>query len=517
MEELKLKRANSWYEGRNPYSSVRTCEGKEARYCYQQVNADPGAKSGFLGRIGRVIDREYNGPKWEEIGKTPEAVYRTVQNKESENYQWKAALDCIMDNVLEVQEIAIQTLDQQRTVWKKGNWSGIIKDGAGSYWGSTAKLQRLISSIMCIVAAMLTDEDQTKNRDSQLRKRCGDVYRAVKIDLKRLDERGSRKNATSHDEFLDGVIDVEQNEGKRLDGLGFLLTVAYAVSTCCEYRRGLTLGKLINRQGWDLNQLSPCYIEGTKLNCGAVINPQDKGKVNIWKTGESLLIEPTPHTGPERLRLTNTETREELVSMGSTYRPNSQSSQPPKAIKETAVPSPVPSGRAGEKTDTKAPNPPEDVETPYKGAAGSQHALATGTEADQGKQPIPAQEEAKSRGEHNTGREDVTTKEKESIGDGATGTASSSRTIQQEETQSDSSQVLANGISSTGGKSESFQASPEENRGWGAIGLGVGGALTVVLGVMSMYGLWRVIFRRRRIIRGRNSTLESPLRVGYSQ
>ncbi|EUD63992.1 hypothetical protein C922_05629 [Plasmodium inui San Antonio 1] len=517
MEELKLRDQSSSYNSRTARQGPQGCDEDANLYCYRSLKQHSVAVKGFLGRLGKILTNQYQGPKWAEITRTPQAVYRKVQTKEAESISWKPILDCIVDKILRLPSLSIKTEGRNKEVWKQANWEKLIKDGTGAYWGGTAKLQNFISAVMCIVGAILTEKDKTNPKNEQLRSRCGQVYESVKIDLEIIEEGISETSIRSHQEFLEKIREVEKSEETKLDGLGFLLAVAYGVSTCCDYSRGLTLGRLINKGKWTLGSLSPCYFDGSTLNCGGGDKSKEDKKVNIWAQGDQLLAKAQNREAAAALTLKAGPSGEHLKVLKSSYqapdssRLHSQSKGGSSAIgqrkdldnnnKQAEKGLNEEKPKVESSTETRRLQGDSDAATPQPNLTGQAASAGTqgGLTGDQeGSLPPTGNEQPQLTG-----------------GDAAVSASSKDHSKQESETNESGGKGAETTVTDSG--LPGMEAGLKEEDTNNSIGLGVGVTLGVLLGVMSIYGLWRVMFRAPRKARGGLIAGTRRWGVGYSR
>ncbi|EUD64108.1 hypothetical protein C922_05510 [Plasmodium inui San Antonio 1] len=388
MDDLTLRSHMRSYEARTPAPNRGACDKGRHRYCYQEIRNREGATTGFTGRWTDKLKDANISQLWPRISKHRKAVYADLSSNQQEDYNWKAILDCIADHALEVQELRIGNNTNTKVVWTNDKWRELVKDGLSGAWNDVAKGQGLLSAIACVIMALLTDDSASPSGTNRTEGPCANILEQVKLQLRKKEAGNTPEEIITISQFLDQIEESNADEQGRLDGLGFLLSIAYGLSQCCEYKKGLTLGNLLLKGSWDLRSLPPCYFQGATLVCAASNKGGQGMKVNIWNNTDRLRVTRTRRRGAKALVLKEGDSERELMTTTSTYESQKAPHLPNEKNQEKKRDNRNNSEQVVGQQPTPAPMSPQGLE----GTSGTQPAGVRNGD-DQAEQPEAARTE----------------------------------------------------------------------------------------------------------------------------
>ncbi|EUD63843.1 hypothetical protein C922_05775 [Plasmodium inui San Antonio 1] len=518
MERLGLTELGRSWSHKPASQHPNQCQIERHKYCLGVYGSSKGAEGGFLGRAARGLTKRVGSINWQQFSGEGSPLKKYVLGQASDEYTWAGLLGCVISEALSLETISTTDGGNELLLWKKENWRAILRDGVTKTWSKSSVGQNIIMAAACIIAALMNNQQASATDLRDIKSVCHGVWETVAIELQAAQSQKQNKDLKALEEFLLEMRELDGDESSKYYSLGFLLSIFFGLTKCCKYNRNYGLKGLIRTSGWGLRQIGACQLHGTQFSCKGSTMGSSEPRLNLWTTGGQKLVKDQLRESPKTLKITDAETGKELPEYEPTRAPLKgqnpeidrivtmmQSKDPNQGIIATK-------GSAGSLTSANLQGPFKKEEAIRNSPEALPRPRPREDEKVSGLSSSPATQE-----EAQIPRDGNRSNDRNSTSESSSSEESFSEEIGQDLLVATAPAPKLRVDNSVGApKDTGGSAEPERNvSGSMNIGEVVGGVLALVLGMGSIYGLYRIIRRRRKPEGGRlihRSRIANPIR-----
>ncbi|EUD64257.1 hypothetical protein C922_05359 [Plasmodium inui San Antonio 1] len=296
-------RDQSWshrYAATNPGG----CDPDSNMYCLGEYGGQQYVARGFLGSMPTAMMRLTNEMNWEDFIEGRDGLRGYIMGPTENSQSWKGLLCCVVSRALAISVIKAKSKGKTAQIWEKGQWQSILRNATTKDWSKSATGKSMLMTVGCIIAAMMVRPSHDKEISGRLRKSCETVWQEVALELEAPGSQGTSGELTTLNDFLEKLREVRGTNQERYDGFGFLISLYYGLMSCCRYGRNYELTRLIRKEGWSLEKMGSCKMDGQELNCEGQLKQVEGDALNIWNRGSPILISQVQRMEPKKLKLT---------------------------------------------------------------------------------------------------------------------------------------------------------------------------------------------------------------------
>ncbi|EUD64542.1 hypothetical protein C922_05058 [Plasmodium inui San Antonio 1] len=290
MGKINLKQEKQFWEGTGGGGTGNNCSVGHSRYCIGSYGGEEEAYEGFIGKWKKGIGSATREMDWNRQTGRQSLLAREILGGQVDEYKWKGILSCVMYEALNGRSLKVMINQKQHILWDNRHWNRILSRGVNNYWADNSHGQAMLLGLACLIRALLGwDIDQMATRQAT-RALCGPVWDLVGIRLENPVTGEGSLSVKSQDQFLTLLKGETGGTDDQLTKLGFLSSIYYGLTSCCDTARHYDLTPLIRVSGYQMQQMGPCTIEGDSLQCGIHSKSGGSGSLNIWRTGIGTVL-----------------------------------------------------------------------------------------------------------------------------------------------------------------------------------------------------------------------------------
>ncbi|EUD64254.1 hypothetical protein C922_05369 [Plasmodium inui San Antonio 1] len=312
MGDGKVKLAEGTWARQLIPGKDNTCIPKQHRYCVGPTGGGDGTVGGFLGSWNRILTRQSGPGRWERFVGENSPLRREIMSSQHDSESWKQLLTCVMYEAININRIRVKTEKEPRDIWEKNKWSHALRGGVGADWSKSALGQNMLIALACVIRGLMGYEINTSEVSEQIQKDCQEIWEEVALELEDASSSGEDTKMKDLDDFLQKLREVRGQEKSKYDGLGFILSIYYGLSRCCEYKRNYDLTGLIKKGGWSLRRIGACTLSDNFFSCTGDAKGKTTAGLNLWTLGRRTLVKGGMRAPPSSLRITESQTGVDL-------------------------------------------------------------------------------------------------------------------------------------------------------------------------------------------------------------
>ncbi|EUD64458.1 hypothetical protein C922_05172 [Plasmodium inui San Antonio 1] len=312
MAHLRLRGERGYWAVAAPPSSGRECIQGEDRYCLGAYGGGEQAERGFLGLWASGLRSMIAQNEWSDIINGRHPIVKSIWGNRGDQFEWKGALTCVMLEALKLQQIPASQEGTTHVLWRQSAWHSLLREGTASDWSSSETGRRMLVAVLCLMRILMGSSIAEGEPDAGSKQLCQRVWDMVTLRMNKHKGISSSNKIETLDEYLDNLSLLPGETLAERTSLGFLLSIFHGLSECCQYERNYDLTSLIVTNGWDLSPMGSCTMEGGQFSCSGGTGETPKAQLNIWTTGKHVLVKESDAAQPRSLELLDTHTGKAL-------------------------------------------------------------------------------------------------------------------------------------------------------------------------------------------------------------
>ncbi|EUD64587.1 hypothetical protein C922_05002 [Plasmodium inui San Antonio 1] len=307
MIRLKETKKREGWSMLQPHTAADQCKQEYHRYCLGAIKGYQDAVPGFLGDWGTNLEEMTKAIDWNKLKEGEDGMMKSMIGSGGDKYEWAGLLTCVMYEAIKVQKIDIKAKHPLGPVWDRHCWPKLLKRGTTDNWDQGATGQSMLKAVACLMRALIGYDRTEQHNDDGIRNRCQPIWDKVALRLRIGEQSASQDGDEQLGRFVKQLRTNETPGEPECTRLGLILTIYYGMRSCAERSRAYELTGLIRGGSEGLRRIGQCQFQGQTLSCKATDSPSEGTNLNIWTTTQQSLITGLPPVPQKVLKLTETD------------------------------------------------------------------------------------------------------------------------------------------------------------------------------------------------------------------